>query len=71
MAVYKRGKVWWMSYTDRGARYRVSTGQTNKEKATEVWARTKVSLIDGTYIPEPKRPRILDVPPFETSVLVY
>lgn len=71
MGLYKRGKTWWMSYTDRGRRYRVSTGQATKKKATEVWARTNVSLIDGTYLPERKRPSVLDAPSFELSVESY
>ena len=71
MALYKRGKVWWMSFTFGDRQVRESTGQTNRDSAEEVWARVKVNLISGTYLPEEHRPTEPGCPVFEVAVASY
>ena len=71
MGLYKRRKLWWMSFTMDGRQKRVSTGQTNRRTAEEVWARVKTSLIVGTYVPDEQRSSVLACPPFEVAVESY
>jgi len=46
MGLYKRGSAWWSSFTVNGKRYRLSTGQAQKNEA-EKWERAKVSELRG------------------------
>ena len=45
MALYRRGKIWWISFTaPTGGRIRRSTGTTNKEEAQEYHDRLKAEI---------------------------
>jgi integrase len=71
MGLYKRGKAWWISYTDpMGVRRRESTGQTNKKDAEKIWAGVVTSVINGTHKTKPQR-SVLDCPSFEIAVESY
>ncbi|MFB3923937.1 MAG: tyrosine-type recombinase/integrase [Terriglobia bacterium] len=47
MSVYKRGGVYWYDFWFRGARYRESTGFTNKQAATDVESIRRAELAEG------------------------
>ncbi|MHC9544598.1 MAG: tyrosine-type recombinase/integrase [Vulcanimicrobiota bacterium] len=57
MRIYKRGKTYWIDYTDAsGKRMRESTGITNKEQAEECLAKRKSEATDGKFgIQRPKK----------------
>lgn len=44
MALYKRGKTWWISFTHNGQRIQRSTGTTNKVAAREYHDKAKAEL---------------------------
>ena len=69
MALYKRGKVWWMAYTVQGRLVRKSTKQTNKKKAEDIWADVIKSITTGDYVPDQHRP--IPGPPFDIAVEAY
>ena len=49
MALFKRGKIWWMSFFCEGQRIRKSTETTNKKLADAILAKVKVNIIEGRY----------------------
>ena len=51
MAVYKRGKFWWISYTVNGKRVQKAMG-TVKSTAVAVLEKTRVEIRAGRYIDE-------------------
>ena len=70
MGLYKRGKTWWISYTDpSGLLVRRSTKETNKRKAEDQWVATRTGVINGSYTPEAAG--LLTAPPFEIAVESY
>lgn len=48
MALFKRGKVWWISIYHNGKRYRFSTKTNNKKKAEEINAKVLTRLNNPT-----------------------
>ena len=71
MGLYKRGKFWWIAFTENGKLVRKSTKQTSKDKANELWSRLTLSRIDGSYVPEERRARPMPAPPFELALKSY
>jgi len=55
MAIYKRGKVWWISYTVNGKRVQKPMG-TRKDKAVAVLENIRVSIRAGRYHEEEMTP---------------
>jgi integrase len=49
MGLYKRGKVWWMSYTLEGKRVRRSLETEDKQLAKKIEAKGKTQLIEGKW----------------------
>ncbi len=49
MGLYKRNRVWWMTYTVRGRQVRVSTGCRNRQLAEDILAKQRTNLIEGRY----------------------
>ncbi len=49
MGLYKRGKVWWMSFTYNGRRYRRSCETTDKRLAEKIYHKVMTELIEGRY----------------------
>ncbi|WP_447601037.1 tyrosine-type recombinase/integrase [Nitrospira sp. Nam80] len=49
MGLYRRGIVWWMSFTYGGKQVRASTGQTDRRAAEMVLGETRRQLHDGAY----------------------
>ena len=49
MGLFKRHKVWWMSFMYRGQQVRRSTGSTNRRLAEAVYAQVTVQLVEGRY----------------------
>jgi integrase len=47
MGLYKRGKVWWMSFVCQGKHYRQSAQTTNKKLAQEVFYKLKGEILEG------------------------
>jgi len=73
MGLYKRGKTWWLAYTDpNGELVRRSAGCRSKKTAEGVWAGLVISLRDGTFIPEDQRkPSLLDAPRIDVALTSY
>jgi integrase len=49
MGLYRRGKVWWMTFTYQGQQVRATTGQTDKRAAELILGDTRRQLRDGAY----------------------
>ncbi len=49
MGLYKRGKVWWMSFTYNGHQYRRSCETTDKRLAEKIYHKVMTELIEGRY----------------------
>lgn len=49
MGLYRRGTVWWMSFSYQGQQIRASTGQTDKRAAELILGDTRRQLRDGGY----------------------
>jgi integrase len=49
MGLYKRGKVWWMSFTHNGQQIRRSTETSDRRLAEAIEAKIKVKIIEGRY----------------------
>jgi integrase len=49
MGLFKRNKVWWMSFTYQGQQVRRSTECTDRRLAEAVLAKVKVKIIEGRY----------------------
>ncbi|HXX75794.1 MAG TPA: site-specific integrase [Nitrospiraceae bacterium] len=49
MGLYKRHRVWWMSFTYNGEQIRRSTGTTNKRLAEAICSKVRVKIIEGQY----------------------
>jgi integrase len=47
MALYKRGKVWWISFVYQGKHYRKSTETTDKKLAQKVFYKLKGEIAEG------------------------
>lgn len=46
MGLYKRGNIWWMSFTHEGKQYRNSTETTNFDKATRIFEGIRKELTE-------------------------
>ena len=54
MGLYKRGSVWWMSFTHRGGQIRRSTETEDKKLAIRIFDKLKGELAEGKWFePEP------------------
>ena len=51
MALYKRGRIWHMSFTFNGVRIRESTETTDKELAKKILHEAATQLIEGKWFP--------------------
>lgn len=49
MGLYRRGHVWWMTFTYHGQQVRASTGQIDKRAAELILGDTRRQLRDGAY----------------------
>ena len=49
MGLYKRGKVWWMSFTYSGHQYRRSCETTDKRLAEKIYHKVMTELVEGRY----------------------
>jgi len=47
MAIYKRGKIWWLRFEFEGRRIQESAHCTNKHKAEQIEAKRKTDLAEG------------------------
>ncbi len=49
MGLYKRGAVWWMSFTYQGRQVRRATGTADRRLAEAILSQIKVKLVEGRY----------------------
>jgi len=49
MGLFKRGTVWWMSFTYQGRQVRTSTETADKRLAEAILATVKVKIVEGRY----------------------
>ncbi len=49
MGLFKRGTVWWMSFTYQGRQVRTSTETADKRLAEAILATIKVKIVEGRY----------------------
>lgn len=49
MGLFKRGKVWWMTFTHNGKQIRRSTETSDRRLAEAIEAKVKVKIIEGRY----------------------
>lgn len=54
MGLFRRkdSDYWWMSFSHKASRYRLSTGTANRKLAEKIYAKVVVDLQTGTYFPE-------------------
>jgi len=53
MALYKRGSVWWMSFTHDGRQFRQSTETEDKVLATRIFDKLKGQIAEGKWFEKP------------------
>ncbi len=51
MGLYKRGPVWWMSFSHNGQQFRQSTETENKRLATRIFDKLKGEIAEGKWFP--------------------
>ncbi len=49
MGLYKRGPVWWMSFTCKGKQYRKPTETTNRKLAEKIYAKVLTQITEGAW----------------------
>ena len=49
MGLYRRGTVWWMTFTYQGRQVRATTGQADRRAAEMILGETRRQLHDGAY----------------------
>ncbi len=49
MGLYKRGQVWWMSFTHRGKQIKRSTEATDKKLAEKIYCKVMTQSIEGVW----------------------
>lgn len=49
MGLYKRGDIWWMTFTYQGRQVRATTGQADRRAAEMILGETRRQLHDGGY----------------------
>jgi integrase len=49
MGLFKRGKVWWMTFTYQGRQVRRSTETSDRRLAEAILAKTHVKIVEGRY----------------------
>jgi integrase len=54
MALYKRGSVWWMSFTHNGQQFRRSTETEDKKLATRIFDKLKGEIAEGKWFEKPE-----------------
>lgn len=52
MGIYKRGKVWWMSFIYFDRRVRQSTNSTDRKLAEKIFHKAKTQVAEGKWFPE-------------------
>ena len=52
MGIYKRGKVWWMSFTYEGRRHRKSTQTRDRKLAQRIDDKVNGQIAENKYFPE-------------------
>jgi len=58
MALYKRGSIWWMSFSASGVMYRRTTGSRNRKLAETIYAKVVAGIAEGKWLDKArKRPR--------------
>src|SRR3990172_9140390 len=53
MALYKRGTVWWMSFTHNGEQFRRSTETEDKKLAIRIFDKLKGEIAEGKWFERP------------------
>src|SRR5512135_3059222 len=61
MGLYRRGKIWWMSYVVHGRQERKTTGTENKRLAETIYGKTLVDIETGRFFDRPKSIRMVEV----------
>ena len=49
MGLYRRGSVWWMSFTANGKRYRGATETEDRKLARRILDKVKVEIAEGKW----------------------
>lgn len=57
MKLFQRdgSKLWWMTYSIHGRRYRESTGTHRKQEAEAIMAKRRVEVFEGRHFSEKKQ----------------
>lgn len=59
MGLYRRGKVWWMSYVNAGKQHCETTGTSNKRLAQRILDKRKGEIAENRFqLPRSKAPRL-------------
>jgi hypothetical protein len=53
MALYKRGPVWWMSFTHNGEQHRRSTETEDRKLALRIFDKLKGEIAEGKWFEKP------------------
>ncbi|MDI6744883.1 MAG: site-specific integrase [Thermodesulfovibrionales bacterium] len=49
MGLFRRNKIWWMSFTAKGKHHRESTGTEEKKLAEKIYAKVKTRVVEETW----------------------
>ena len=49
MGLFKRNKVWWMSFAYHGQQVRKSTGTTDRRYAEAILGQVRINIVEGKY----------------------
>ena len=49
MGVYKRGRIWWMSFSHNGQQYRRPCDTSSKKEAEEIFFKVKSQIREGKF----------------------
>lgn len=73
MALFKRGRIWWMSFVKNGRQYRVSTKTTDKKKAEMIYHKLMLELdsCSASFEQEPRESSITFKEFFENHYLKW
>jgi hypothetical protein len=50
MGLFRRNKVWWMTFIHQGQQVRRSTGTTDKRLAEAILGKVRVKIVEGPIL---------------------
>ncbi len=60
MGLFKRGKVFWMSFSHEGKRYQETTGATDRRTAERIFLKVSADLVEGRWFEKDEADRLFE-----------